>query len=97
MMKNIEPEPLLPTVPEEIEMVNVDPVSGARYDDECKTGIMLPFIRGSEPKERSACAFVAEVAPHFEDVPVLKAEARTGVKPEPKQEPKKNWLQRLFN
>ncbi len=98
MMKNIEPEPLLPTVPEEIEMVNVDPVSGARYDDECKTGIMLPFIKGSEPKERSACAFVSEVAPHAEDVPVVvKPETKTEVKPEPKQEPKKNWLQRLFN
>jgi penicillin-binding protein 1B len=94
MMKNIEPEPLLPTVPEEIEMVNVDPVSGARYDDDCKTGIMLPFIRGSEPKERSACAFAAEVAPHVEDVPVIKPE----VKPVPKPETeKKSWLQRLFN
>jgi penicillin-binding protein 1B len=97
MMKNIEPEPLLPTVPEEIEMVNVDPLSGARYDDECKAGILLPFIRGSEPKERAACAFAVEVAPHVEDVPVLKPEARAEVKPEPKQEPKKNWLQRLFN
>jgi penicillin-binding protein 1B len=94
MMKNIEPEPLLPTVPEDIEMVNIDPVSGVRYDDECKTGMLLPFIKGSAPTERSACAFAAAEVPKAEEKPVVKPEAKPAVKQEPV---KKSWLQRLFN
>jgi penicillin-binding protein 1B len=94
MMKNIQPEPLQPVVPEEIEMANVDPVSGLRYNDDCKTGMMLPFIKGSAPTEMSACAFSSSDTPKASDTPVVKPEA----KPEIKQEPqKKNWLQRLFN
>jgi penicillin-binding protein 1B len=93
-MKNIQPEPLQPVVPEEIEMANVDPVSGLRYNDDCKTGMMLPFIKGSAPTEMSACAFSSSDTPKASDTPVVKPEA----KPEIKQEPqKKNWLQRLFN
>jgi penicillin-binding protein 1B len=94
MMKNIQPEPLQPVVPEEIEMANVDPVSGLRYNEDCKTGMMLPFIKGSAPTEMSACAFSSSDTPKASDIPVVKPEA----KPEVKQEPaKKNWLQRLFN
>jgi penicillin-binding protein 1B len=94
MMKNIQPEPLQPTVPEDIEMVNVDPVSGLRYNEECKTGVLLPFIKGSAPTEITACAFASADTPKVEDKPVVKVE----VKPEVKQAPeKKNWLQRLLN
>ena len=94
MMKNIQPEPLQPVVPENIEMVNVDPVSGLRYNDDCKTGVLLPFIKGSAPTEIAACAFVSAETPKVDDKPVVKPEA----KPEVKQAPeKKNWLQRLFN
>ena len=89
MMKNIQPEPLQPVVPDDIEMVNVDPVSGIRYNDECKTGVLLPFIKGSAPSETSACAPAS-------------ADTQEGGKPPAKDEvqqapEKKNWLQRLFN
>lgn len=96
MMKNIQPEPLEPAMPEEIELVNVDAASGLRYDEGCKSGVMQPFIRGSAPAELSPCG----------DAPVEaaadKTEARPEVKPEMKPEAKpdtekKNWLQRLFN
>ncbi|MFZ2160872.1 MAG: penicillin-binding protein 1B [Sideroxyarcus sp.] len=97
MMKNIQPEPLQPTVPEEIEMVNIDPASGVRYDDECKTGVLLPFIKGSAPTERSACAFASADTPVTVDTPVVKDEVKAEVKPEVKQEPEKSWLQRIFN
>jgi penicillin-binding protein 1B len=98
LMKNIQPEPLQPTVPEEIEMVNVDPASGARYDDECKTGVIMPFIKGSAPTEKSACAFVSADTPKSGDNPVVKEDVKPEVKPGIKQEPeKKNLLQRLFN
>ncbi len=102
MMKNIQPEPLQPTMPEEIEMVNVDPVSGARYDDDCKTGVLLPFIKGSAPTERAACAFASADIPKASENPVIKDETKPVVKPEVKPEikpepEKKNWLQRIFN
>ncbi len=84
MMKNIQPEPLQPVVPEDIEMVNVDPVSGLRYNDNCQAGVLLPFIKGSEPTEISACAFTSADT------------QKTGAEPGIKQE-KKNWLQRIFN
>jgi penicillin-binding protein 1B len=94
MMKNIQPEPLQPVVPEEIDMVNVDPVSGLRYNEDCKTGMMLPFIKGSAPTEISACAFSSPDTPKASDIPVVKPEVKSEVKQEPQ---KKNWLQRLFN
>jgi len=88
MMKNIQPEPLEPVMPGDIEMVNVDPVSGLRYDDECKAGIMLPFIRGSAPAQTSPCG-----APSA-NTPDIKSEAIPGVG---QDQGKKNWFQRLFD
>jgi penicillin-binding protein 1B len=113
MMKNIQPEPLEPVMPEDVELVNIDPASGVRYDDSCKGGVPLPFIKGSAPTEITPCAVLAEV-PKSSTVEVIpaavKTEAKPGVKAEvvpaakaeaksgSKAEPeKKNWLQRLFN
>ncbi|MGC2047564.1 MAG: penicillin-binding protein 1B, partial [Gallionella sp.] len=87
MMKNIQPEPLEPAMPEEIEMVNVDPVSGLRYDEGCKAGVLLPFIKGSAPVETSPCGATSAEASG-------KAETKPGVKPD---SGKKNWFQRLFD
>jgi penicillin-binding protein 1B len=88
MMKNIQPEPLEPVMPDDVEMVNVDPVSGLRYDDECKAGIMLPFIKGSAPAQASPCGASSA------NTPDIKSEA----KPEAGQDQgKKNWFQRLFD
>jgi len=86
MMKNIQPEPLEPLMPEEIEMVNVDPVSGLRYDEGCKAGVLLPFTRGSAPAETSPCGATSASG------------VREEAKPEVKQDSgKKNWFQRLFD
>jgi len=87
MMKNIQPEPLEPVMPEEVEIVNVDPVSGLRYDDGCKAGMLLPFIRGSAPAETSPCgSSSAEISG--------KAETKPG---DTQDNGKKNWFQRLFD
>ena len=84
MMKNIQPEPLEPAMPENIEMVNVDTVSGLRYDAGCKAGVLLPFIKGSAPAESSHCG--------------ASSADRSGTKPEAKPgTEKKNWFQRLFD
>jgi penicillin-binding protein 1B len=94
MMKNIQPEPLQPPMPEDVELANVDPVGGLRYDDDCKVGVMMPFIKGSVPTERAACAFVSADTPQVDDATLAKEEA----KPEVKQDAeKKNWLQRMLN
>ncbi len=87
MMKNIQPEPLQPVVPEDIEMINVDPVSGVRYNDNCKAGVLLPFIKGSEPTDIAACAFASVDTQNGDD-----HDPGSGVKKE-----KKSWLQRIFN
>ena len=98
MMKNIEPEPLQPAVPEDIELVNVDPVSGLRYDGECKDGVPMPFIKGSAPTETLPCAISPEVTQKGDDAPAVKAEVKPEVKPGVKQEPEqKSWFQRLLN
>ena len=92
MMKNIQPEPLEPAMPEEIEMVNVDPLSGLRYDDDCEAGVLLPFIKGSAPTETSPCGEVSAQAAAARAA--AEADAKAAVKQEPE---KRNWLQRLFN
>ncbi len=98
MMKNIQPEPLQPTVPEDIEMVNVDPVSGGRYDGDCKAGVPMPFIKGSAPTQTIPCAIVSAETPAANDNPVVNAEVKIEAKPEAKQDSeKKSWLQRLLN
>jgi penicillin-binding protein 1B len=92
MMKNIEPEPLQPVMPEDIELVKVDPVSGLRYDEDCAAGVPMPFIKGTAPTETSACASAPADVPKTADNPPVTIEAQPEVEPE-----KKNWLQRLFN
>lgn len=86
MMKNIQPQPLEPVMPDDVEMANIDPVSGLRYDDDCKAGMMLPFIKGSAPAEISPCGSASASG------------AKAETKPGDKQDAgKKNWLQRLFD
>lgn len=104
MMKNIQPEPLVPAVPEEIEMVNIDPLKGVRYEEGCKDGVPMPFIKGSAPAEVASCPtaniwdLIKSAVVPAAAKPEVKPEVNPGVKPEEKQEPeKKNWLQRLFN
>jgi penicillin-binding protein 1B len=105
MMKNIQPEPLEPVMPEDVELVNIDPASGVRYDESCKGGVPLPFMKGSAPQAIAPCAAeAADAAKTVENLPVAappkveakvdvkpgaKAEAKPGVKPEPKAEPEK--------
>jgi penicillin-binding protein 1B len=94
MMKNIQPEPLQPTMPEDVELANVDPVGGLRYDDDCKVGVMMPFIKGTVPTERAACAFASTDTPQVDDATLAKEEAKTEVRQDGE---KKSWLQRIFN
>jgi penicillin-binding protein 1B len=106
MMKNIQPEPLVPVMPEDIELVNIDPVKGMRQEEGCAGGVLLPFSKGSAPAEVAPCAMAAAPTQKSGDStvlpvvvkPVEKLEVKPAVKPEVKPETeKKSWLQRLFN
>lgn len=59
MMKNLEPEPLQPVVPEDIETVFIDPLSGLRYPGPCPGAVSVPFIKGSSLPAETACPGVS--------------------------------------
>jgi len=56
MMARLDPEPLVPPVPDNIEQVSIDSATGLRADENCQGAISLPFIRGSAPTETAPCA-----------------------------------------
>jgi penicillin-binding protein 1B len=55
-MRRLNPEPLSPPMPEAVERVWVDPVSGLRADRDCPGAVELPFYRDSAPEESAPCA-----------------------------------------
>ena len=81
---------------EDIEQVYVDPPSGLRNSEDCKSAVLLPFYKGTAPTEIGACANLP-VAQKSEDKVPAKIEVKPVIKPEVKPAEKKNWLQRLFN
>ncbi len=58
LMAPLEPEPLAPPKPDNIELVLIDPASGLRADGGCADAIELPFVQGSAPAESAPCASV---------------------------------------
>jgi penicillin-binding protein 1B len=56
LMRKLDPEPLAPPLPENVELVWIDPPSGLRADRDCAGAIELPFVRGSAPEESAPCA-----------------------------------------
>ena len=98
MMRNIQPEPLQPVIPEDIELVNIDAQTGLRYDVACKAGVAMPFIRGSAPSATAPCPMVEVETPKPVEAPVIKIDVNAVTKPDVKPEPeKKSWFQRMFN
>lgn len=55
LMGALDPEPLALPQPENIERVWIDPQSGLLADSGCTGAIELPFVKGTEPKEKSTC------------------------------------------
>lgn len=56
MMSRLDPDPLLPPLPESIEMIWIDSTTGLRADRNCQGAIELPFIRDSGPKDTAPSA-----------------------------------------
>ena len=55
MMKNVQPEPLQPGMPEDVELVAIDASASASPEDACRTSVLLPFIKGSAPAGSVPC------------------------------------------
>ncbi|GAB4515002.1 MAG: penicillin-binding protein 1B [Sulfuricaulis sp.] len=56
MMARLDPDPLVPPPPENIELIWIDSATGLRADASCHGAVELPFIRGSAPMETAPCA-----------------------------------------
>jgi penicillin-binding protein 1B len=56
VMRDLRLAPLAPSPPADIEYYWVQDDSGLLSAEGCKGAIQLPFIRGSEPEQRSDCA-----------------------------------------
>lgn len=61
MMKSLQPEPLEPALPEDVELADIDPATGQRYAGSCPGALSLPFIKGTLPAADATCA--ASVTP----------------------------------
>jgi penicillin-binding protein 1B len=55
LMRRLDPEPLAPPLPEEVERVWIEPASGLRADRDCPGAVELPFWRDSAPVQNAAC------------------------------------------
>ena len=56
MMARLDPDPLSPPMPENIESLWIDSATGLLADGNCQGAVELPFIRGSGPTETAPCA-----------------------------------------
>jgi penicillin-binding protein 1B len=56
MMAQLNPEPLVPPQPENIERVRIDVASGLRAASGCTETVELPFVKGSAPENSAPCA-----------------------------------------
>jgi len=54
--KNIDIAPSVESIPQNIEMVDIDVKTGLRGGFRCKENVELPFIMGSAPVEVSSCS-----------------------------------------
>jgi penicillin-binding protein 1B len=56
LMARLDPEPVVPLQPENIELAWIDPATQLRGDRNCDGAVELPFIAGSAPRDSAPCA-----------------------------------------
>jgi penicillin-binding protein 1B len=56
LMGQLAHEPLAPPLPENVELVSIDPLNGLRAGFGCSGAVELPFVIGTAPSQRSPCA-----------------------------------------
>jgi len=89
LMKGLRPEPLKPALPENVELVRIDPVTGRRTAVDCDTAVELPFIKGTAPTESASC-------PTASAVKQSTGGSATGKPVEAAGEKRKSWLRRVL-
>ncbi len=55
-MARLDPEPLNPPRPADVDMAWIDPGTGLLADPDCHGAVRIPFIRGSAPVNTAPCA-----------------------------------------
>lgn len=55
LMAQLDPEPLMPPLPENVELLWIDAATGLRGEQGCPEAVELPFIKGTAPAEVSPC------------------------------------------
>jgi penicillin-binding protein 1B len=55
IMSKLDIEPLVPTPPENIEQVWIDPTTHLRAEAGCTGAVELPFVVGTAPRENAPC------------------------------------------
>lgn len=93
MMKNLQPEPLQPGVPEDIEFVAIDPPAGASPEAACQTAVLLPFIKGSAPAGSVSCDPSDRQLPGAQDGASGRSDDAAAQDPSTQR----SWFRRLFD
>lgn len=93
MMKTIQPEPLQPAMPENVELVPLDPATGLRHEEACRTSVLVPFIKGSAPVGTTSCGLLDRLLSGTQDTLPAGGEPATGQE-DPKQ---RSWIRKLFD
>ena len=55
VMSRISTLPLSLIPPDNVVRISIDPATGLRTEAACSSAVSIPFIRGSEPRDRVAC------------------------------------------
>jgi penicillin-binding protein 1B len=86
LMKVLPTKPFNPKRPKNVRWIKIDKQSGAKYNPACGSSIILPFIKGSEPKKARFCAPPPTVNEPFVDENTVTPQAQQS-----------NWIDRLVH
>lgn len=93
MMKNLQPEPLQPGMPEDIELVAIDPPLGVSAAQACQSSVRLPFIKGSAPVGAVPCDPSDPLLSGSQDASPGRSDDATAQDPSTQR----SWFRRLFD
>ncbi len=88
LMKVLPTKPLKPKRPSKIRYIKIDKESGLLYNPSCGTKVIMPFLRGTQPRKRRYCA--PKVSP--EDEMNNKPSSRKGYR-----DPEGKWIDKLMH
>lgn len=96
LMSRIPQEPLTMAMPQEVEVVRIDPVSGLRADSGCPDALPMPFLAGSAPTWPAPCSDQYQYTGPYEGVPTTEDYAGSVPPPPAQNDPIENFFRRLL-